>query len=205
MYTLYYSKGNSALAAHIVLEEVGAPHELIEVSVPDGAHQAPEYLAINPKARLPTLISPEGKLTENTAILIYLGQRFPEAGLMPEGRMGVARVAELLSYIATTAHVAFAHKLRGARWADDPAAVEAMKAKVPDNMREAGRYLEATYMQGSWALGTQYTVCDPFLLLVGRWLKANGIDLAEFPKLAAHAGAMSERPAVKAAFRAQGL
>ena len=98
MLTLYYSSGACSLAPHIVLEEISAPFAATQVALAEGAHQKPEYLAINPKGRVPALTDGDFVLTEGPAILSYLGHRYPEAGLLdladPEklGRVGNKRI-----------------------------------------------------------------------------------------------------------------
>ena len=127
---LYYSKGTSALAAHILLEEVGAHYQVEEVPIPKGAHLSPDYLAINPKGRIPALQTPHGVLSENPAILEYIAATHPDANLIPAGPFEQAQARSFCGYLASTVHTAFAHKQRGARWADDPGAIEAMQSKV---------------------------------------------------------------------------
>lgn len=205
MYKLYLSKGSSALAVHILLEDIGVPYETVFVSIPDKAHQTPDYLAINPKGRVPALQTPQGVLTENPAILAYLAQAHPELELAPTDPFAFAQAQALNGYIASTLHVAFAHKARAARWADDPAAIAAMQAKVSDNIAEGAQFVEQYLLKGPWALGARYSICDPYLFLVHRWMAASGVDLAEYPKLSAHTDAMGVRPAVQVAQAQHGL
>ena len=83
MYKLYYAPGSCALASHIVLEEAGADYQAQRVNFQAGEQRSPEYLKINPKGRVPTLVTHEGTLTETPAILGYLAQKFPRANLAP--------------------------------------------------------------------------------------------------------------------------
>ncbi|MDA7963462.1 glutathione S-transferase family protein [Ruegeria sp.] len=205
MLTYYFAKGSGALAAHILLEEIGAEYQTIPVSIPDKEHQSPDYLAINPKGRIPSLVTPQGVLTENPAILAYLAQTHPEAGLIPSDPWAFAKAQELNAYIASTAHIAFAHKQRGARWSDDPETYPAMQAKVAENMRDCAEYVQAHYAFTPWVLGEGYTACDPYVFQLGRWVTASGLDLSDFPKLQAHAEQMRARPATQRALAAHGL
>lgn len=195
MLTLYLAKGTSSLAAHILLEEVGASYKLAEVSLHDGAHKDATFRAINPKARVPALATPEGVVTENPAILTYIAATHPEAGMLPEGAYARAEADALNAYLCATVHVAFAHRFRGARWADDPVAIEAMAAKVPANLSDCAALIEAQYLRGPWALGDKFTLCDAYLALVPGWLSKAGMSLEAFPKLAAHRDALRARPA----------
>ncbi|MCC5956780.1 MAG: glutathione S-transferase family protein [Natronohydrobacter sp.] len=195
MLTFYYAKGTSALAAHILLEELGVTYQAVEVALAQGAHKQAEFLQINPKARVPALATSEGVITENPAILTYLGATHPEAEMLPEGAFARAEADALNAYLCATMHVAFAHKFRGARWADDPAAIEAMGAKVAGNLTDCAALIEAHYLRGPWALGDQFTICDAYLALVPGWLSKAGVSLDQFPKLAAHWAALRARPA----------
>lgn len=205
MLTLYFSKGSSALAAHILLHEVGASFESCEVPIASGAQKAPEYIAINPKGRLPALRTGAGIITENPAILEFIAAQHPQAGLLPETTFQQAQARSLCAYLCATVHVAFAHGKRADRWADDPAAQKAMQARVRPNLLDCAEMLERNLMQGEWALGDHYSYCDPYLFLVGRWMAAHELSLDPFPALETHAQAMLRRPATQIALAAHGL
>lgn len=205
MLTLYYAKGTSALAPHILLEEVGADYAVHEVPIAQGAHHAADYLGINPKARVPALMTPNGVITENPAILTYIAATHPQAHMLPDTPFERAQADALNAYLCATMHVAFAHLQRGARWTDDPAAQEALKAKVADNIAEGAVMIETHYLKGPWAMGDTYTICDAYLVLVPRWMAKTGVDLADYPKLDAHHTAMMHRPATLAAMAVHGI
>ena len=205
MLKLYFSKGSSALAAHILLEETGADYTTQEVSIPDRKHLSPEFLKISPKGRVPVLETPKGVISENPAILEYIAATHPNSSLIPQDAFEQAKARSLCAYLCATTHVAFAHKQRGARWADDPAAVTAMQQKVPQNLSESAVYLETHVMNGVWAMGDDYSFCDPYLFLLGRWMAANDLTLDPYPKLAAHTASMRARPATMAALATHGL
>src|SRR5258706_15572489 len=96
---------------------------------------SPEYLAVNPKGRVPALVTESGTLTETPALLCFVAQRFPQAELAPlADPFALAQVQEFNSYLCSTVHVAHAHRRRGTRWADDALAIAAMKRKVPSNL-----------------------------------------------------------------------
>lgn len=205
MYTLHLARGTSGLAAHIVLEEIGAPYQTRFLSIPDKEHLSPDYLAINPRGRLPTLVTKKGALAENPAILAYLAQSHPDAGLMPTDPFAFAQAQSTNLYIASTMHVAFAHKARGARWADDAGAITAMQQKVPENVRECAQFIEDHLLHGPWALASGYSVCDAYLFLAHRWMAANDVPLHDFRKLAAHTEALRARGAVQRVLKAHWL
>ncbi|MEM6971599.1 MAG: glutathione S-transferase family protein [Pseudomonadota bacterium] len=205
MLELYIAKGTSGLGTHILLEEAGADYETRWISFPDKGQQSPDFLGVNPKGRVPALVTPEGVLTENPAMLFWIAETYPEAGLMPATAYDRARAQALASFLCATVHVHFAHLLRGARWSDDPAAHESMKAKVPANLLEAAKLIEAHYLDGPWALGADYCFVDPYLILVSRWLLLNNVPLEEAPAIKAHTEALMARPATQRVLAAHGM
>ena len=197
MMKLFYAPGTCSLASHIALEEVGVPYEACRVDFSRAEQTKPDYLAVNPKGRVPALATERGTLTETPAILAFIAQSFPEARLAPlDDPFEFARLQSFLSYLCSTVHVAHAHARRGARWADDPAAHEAMKAKVPQNMADCFALVEATMFAGPFVMGETYTIADPYLFTIAGWLEADGVDPGRFPKILDHRNRMAERPAV---------
>ena len=198
MLTLYYSRASCAYAPHILLHDAGADFDTVEIDFATGEQLAPEFLAINPKGRVPALITPDGILTENPAILLYIAQTHPDSHLAPTDPFALAQAQSFNMFLASTVHVAHAHKHRGSRWADDPAAHAAMTAKVTSNMAMYAGMIEDHYFAGPYVLGEQYSMCDPYLALITRWLGADGVALADFPQLQAHDALMRTRPSMQA-------
>ncbi len=122
MFRLYYASGTCALATHIVLEEAGAPYEAILVDFHSHAQRSPEYLAVNPKGRVPALATESGTLTETPALLFFVAQLFPNAELAPLAYPFVlAQVQEFNRYLCSMVHVAHAHRMWDTRWVDNAA------------------------------------------------------------------------------------
>jgi glutathione S-transferase len=206
MYKLFYSPGTIALATHIILEEVGAPYEAIRLNIPEGEHTKPEYLKINPKGRIPSLITEDGILTETPAILLFLAQKFPKANLAPlDDVFRLAEMQSINSYFCSTLHINHAHRMRGHRWVDpaNTSAIKAMQAKVKSNMTDCFTLVSNEMLQGPWVMGAQFTVADAYLFTVTRWMKGDGLNLADFPKIEAHHNHMTDRPAVQRALAMQ--
>ena len=198
-WTLYTAPGTCALAAHIALREAGADADIVRLDFGAQQQQSPGYLAINPRARVPALATERGVLIETPALLAFIAQSYPAARLAPlHDAFDFAQMQAFNSWLASTVHVAHAHKRRGARWADDPAAHEAMRAKVPQNMTALAATIERE-LTGRWVLGGDYSVADGYLFTIAGWLEGDGVDTAAFPKLLAHRARVGERPAVKAA------
>lgn len=205
MLTLYTATGTCALATHIALEEAGAAYDTVRLDFRQNDQRKPDFLAINPKGRVPALATEQGVLTETPALLIYAAQRFPAAQLAPlDDAFALAQVQAFNSYLCSTVHVAHAHRLRGHRWADDPAAIQAMKLKVPEAVADAFRLVENALQPGPWVMGERYTVCDAYLFTTARWLEGDGVDTGQFPRLMAHRQRMAERPAVARALAQSG-
>jgi glutathione S-transferase len=205
MFKLYYAPGTCALATHIALEETGEPYEAERLDFGSQAQRSPEYLAVNPKGRVPALVTESGTLTETPGLLLFVAQRFPQAELAPlSNPFALARVQEFNSYLCSTVHVAHAHGRRGARWADESAAIEAMKRKVPATMTECAELIERKLLQGPWVMGEQYSICDPYLFTIGTWLEGDGVDTTKLPRIVEHRRRMLARPAVQKAVAAEG-
>jgi glutathione S-transferase len=194
----YYSPRSCALASHIVLEHVGADFEAIRLDFQANQQRSAEYLAINAKGRVPALVTERGVITETPAILLYLAQTHPQSGVAPlDDPFALAELQAVNSWFCSTVHVAHAHGTRGARWADDASALQAMKAKVAQNMTDCYDWIERELLRGPWMMGKNFSVADPYLFTLTLWLMQNGVDLARFPRVADHYQRMLALPAVQ--------
>lgn len=202
MLTLYTSSGSCSRASHIALEESGLDFEVRLVDFSKSEQREPDYLAINPKGRVPALATDQGVLTESPAILAHIAALAPAGLLAPTDPFGFARMQAFNLYLATTIHVAHAHGRRASRWSDDAAAQASMAAKVTQNMRDGFALIEAD-LTGDWVMGDAYTVADPYLFTFAGWLETDGVDIAEFPRVQAHFERMQARPAVQRALSAK--
>lgn len=200
----YYAPKTCALATHIALEEVGADYRPVRLDFAAEQQRSIDYLRVNPKGRVPALVTPKGILTETPALLLYIAQTHPEVGLAPlDDAFTLARLQAFNAYLCATVHVAHAHGRRGPRWADDPQAWAAMKRKVPQSVGACFDLIEAEMFEGPWVCGPIYTIADPYLFTLAQWLEADGVDLARLPKVVDHRARMAERPAVKRALAMQ--
>ena len=198
MLKLYYAPHTCALASHIALEEAGAKYESVRLSFKTEDQKKPDYLKINPKARVPALVTDRGIITETPALLIYIAQTYPAAKLAPlDDPYALAKVQAFNSYLCSTVHVAHAHRVRGLRWADEPEAHLAMQRKVPQAVGDCFALIEREMFEGPWVMGKDYTVCDGYLFTLSQWLAADGVDLSTLPRVMDHRRRMAERPAVR--------
>ena len=201
---LFYSTGSCALASHIALEEAGADYEAVRISLKDGDQRKPEYLKLNPKGRVPVLVTDGGVLTENVAILAFVAQSHPAAKLAPlDDPFAFAKMQSINSYLSSTVHVAHAHKGRGSRWADDPVAIEAMKKKVPQSVGDCFEMIENELFAGPWVMGSDYSVADAYLYTLATWMEGDAVDPKRFPKVLDHRHRMEQRPAVQRVLAAE--
>ena len=197
MLTLYYAPRTCALASHIALEEAHAEYSTVRINFETNEQRGDRYLAINPKGRVPALVTERGILTETPAILAFIAQTFPKAALAPLDPYAFAEVQAFNSYLCSTVHVAHAHGRRGSRWVDDAGAIEAMQRKVPQSVGAAFDLIEQGMLRGPWVMGDSYSICDPYLFTLAQWLEGDGVDVSRLPRVLEHRARMSERPAVE--------
>jgi glutathione S-transferase len=203
---LYYSPGACSVGIHVILEEIGKPYELSLVALKEGAQHKPEYLAVNPKSKVPALDRGDGKvLTEFPVIAFWLAKSNPEAGLVPTEFEGEVRCLEMLDYICGTVHPqGFTRQFRAANFTSRE---EDIPKVVEQGKQLAARYfdtLEKTWTGGTWVLPSGFSVADAALFFVEYWAtRRSGMTLP--PRLDAHLKAMLARPAVQRALTQEGL
>lgn len=198
MLRLHYAPHTCALASHIALEQAGAAYEAVRVDFARNEQRAPGYLAVNPKGRVPALVTERGVLTETPAILAFVCQSHPAAKLAPlDDPFAFAQVQAFNSYLCSTVHVAHAHRMRGYRWVDDPAAIAAMQRKVPQSVGDCFALIERELLRGPWVMGERYGICDMYLFTLAQWLEADGVDVAKLPRVLEHRKRMAEDPVVR--------
>jgi len=178
MLTLYFSPGSSSMAVHIALHEIGVDFERRLVSLAKREQFAPEYLAVNPEAKVPTLMIDGRPLTEVAAVLYYLAKLFPAAGLWPDsGIEAEARVLSWMSFIASTVHPA--RRIGVERW------------------KEVFEITETRLARREWAVA-RYSIADIHLFrLFWRFFTTRHPPADAYPGLYAHYERMLARPAVK--------
>lgn len=216
MLKLYYSPGACSLAPHIILEEIGLPFELALVAISEGGTQKPDYLAINPKGRVPALQGPFGTggvspgiLTEAPAILAYLGRQKPELALFPEEPVLQARALEWLNWLSGTVHgMSFAQIWRPHRFVAEEHLYPPVSARGHENLSQQFAAIEGLLDDGrAWGVaGAGYTVVDAFLLVFYRWGKRIGLDMqASYPAWTRLTEQVMARPAVQRAMAREGI
>jgi glutathione S-transferase len=200
MFALYYTPHTCCLASHIALEDTGAEYELRRIDFSNNEQQSPDYLKVNPKARVPALVTPHGILTETPAILTFIAQTFPQAALAPlNDPFAFAELQAFTSYLCSTLHVAHAHRMRGYRWASDASSLEDMQRRVPESVGACYGLIETRMLRGPWVMGESYTIADPYLFTIAQWLEDDGVDPRQIPRVIEHRSRMGDRASVKKA------
>ncbi|MET4103009.1 glutathione S-transferase [Roseovarius sp. MBR-78] len=193
---LYYAKGTIAVAVAIALHEAGLDFEPVRLDFKAGEQRQPRYHAVNPKGRVPALATDQGILTETAAILEHIADLAPAAGLRPSDPWQAARMREAMLYLASTMHVNHAHRARGQRWADLESSLADMRAKAVETMTASAEHVEHHMLQGPYVLGEAVSLADPYLFVACSWLEGDGVDMANFPKIAAFVETMRTRASV---------
>lgn len=197
-YTLYVVNGSCSFASHAALEHVGADYEAIPVDFQNEEQRSETYLAVNPKGRVPALVSKDGILTESPAILAYIAQKFPEANLAPVNDPWLfGQMQSFNAYLCATVHVAHAHRFRGYRWANHQSSFDDMQSKVPQTMTECFQLIEKEMFKGPWVLGDDFSVADFYLVTMSRWLEFDEVDTSLFPRVVDHRSRMHELASVQ--------
>ncbi|TQF76427.1 glutathione S-transferase [Elioraea sp. Yellowstone] len=204
---LFYSPGACSLAPHIALHEAGARFEGQRVALKDGAQFQPEYLKVNPKAKVPALLRDDGSiLTECPAILFWIGRSHPEAKLLPEDVEGQARALEWMNFISGSIHNGgFTRIGRAERFVGDPAHAPAAAEKAKEDTVKYLTIAEGMLDGRDTALASGHSVVDDYLYVIARWVERTGRTLADFPALKRLHDRVAERPGTRAALAAEGL
>ena len=211
MYQLYYFPGNANLAPHMLLEEIGAPYELLLVDRANNAQKSPEYLKLNPTGRIPVLIDGDLVLFETAAICLHLIDRHPAARLAPAlGTAARAQFYKWLVYLTNTLQAELLLYFYPERLTDDAAAAAQVKRHAEARITDAGGMLDILDAQlaqsgGPWLLGAHYTAADPYLMLMARWTRGMANPARNRTHLGGFLEAMAARPAVQRAFEQEGL
>ncbi|HEV7319505.1 MAG TPA: glutathione transferase GstA [Ensifer sp.] len=199
---LYYAPGACSLSPHISLREAGVAFEIVKVDTATHLTEGgDDFKAINPKGYVPALVLETGDVvTEGAAVVQYIADRFPEAGLAPaNGTLARTRLQEQLNFIASELHKAFSPLF------SKTASSEAKEAATAQLAKRFGN-LEDQFADGRpYLLGDTFTVADANLFTVINWSNHTGVSLAPFPRLDAYLQRIGERPAVRAAMQAEGL
>ncbi|MCX7257868.1 MAG: glutathione S-transferase family protein [Polaromonas sp.] len=207
----YMTPGSCTTGIHILLEELDLPFEVTIVNMPAGDHRRPEYLALNPKGTIPTLVLDDGQaLTEFQAIAYWLARRYPRKRLLPEDLLLAAQAIELMDYVVGTVHGQGYTRIftteryvpAGLAEADRIAWLDGIAARGREIVAEAFAVIETRLPDAGYACGADFSIADAALFYVEFWADKTGISLP--PRCAAHYQLMRARPVVQRVLREEG-
>src|SRR6266567_8246907 len=193
---LYYSPGACSLAPHIAAKEAGLSLDLVRVDLrTHRTEHGDDYWRLNPKGYVPALELDDGSLlTENVAILIFIADQRPEAGLAPAPQsMARTRLIEWLAFLATELHKSFGPIFHHGN--------DTLKAEARETIEKWLAYIADRLAGQDFLMGNHFTVADAYLFVMLRWCDFAQIPLANFPVLASYRARIAARPAVQAAMR----
>jgi glutathione S-transferase len=202
---LYYAPGACSLASHIALEEIGVPYETQKMNLAEGDQRKPEYLRLNPRGRVPTLVVDDEVMTENVGIMTYLGGGHPQAGIWPKRTWDQGKLVSTLAWLSNTVHPTYGHIVRPERYATDEAAKEDIKAKGKANFQGYLDEIDKLLAGQKWAIANQYTVADGYLLVFYRWANRQKMPVHELKNYTALVQRVLARPAVKKVMADEGI
>lgn len=199
MYTLYAAPGACSRVPMITLEEAGVAFDLHLIRFMKGAHKQPDFLALNPKGKVPCLVTPEGPVTENVAIARYLASR--HAGLLPEtgSAFDEARITADLAFCAATLHPIVSRMRVPMFMADGGEAIASVKAKAIEAMHPMAAVVEERLSGQDWWYGQTWSILDAYIYWVFFRVTGGGFPTDAYPNWLAHAHRMDARPAVRRA------
>ncbi|MBX3607446.1 MAG: glutathione S-transferase family protein [Piscinibacter sp.] len=208
MLTLHYSPSDASMTPHMVLEELGVPFELALVDRSRNAQRSPEYLKLNPNGKIPVLVDDGLVLYETAAIVLHLADRHPQARLVPP--LGTPQRGELykwLFWLANTLHAEMVLYFYAERWADTPEGAAQVKAHAEARIAGMVDQLAAQVAAsgGPWFLGADYSVLDPYVLMLARWTRRMQRPARMLPGLLPYLQRVHARPAVQRAYAREEL
>ncbi|AWK86366.1 glutathione S-transferase family protein [Azospirillum thermophilum] len=206
MITLYGMPSTAAMIPHILLREIGVPFDLTLLDREAGENRQPGYLALNPQGRVPTLVDGDLVVTETAAICLHLVDRHPEAGLAPAvGSAERAVFYKWIAYLTNTIQADMLVYFYPGRYVQGAEAEAALKAVVEARLFEQFSLLDKEMEGRRWLLGDRYGALDPYLFTLARWSRFMTRPARSLPNLGPWLARVLERPAVQAAFAAEGL
>jgi len=202
---LYYAPGACSLASHIAIEETGIPYETQRLNLAEGDQRKPEYLKLNPRGRVPTLVLGDHILTENVGIMTYFGGGYPDANIWPKKTWDQAKLLSTMAWLSNTVHPAYGHYVRAARYVDGDDHQAAVKEKglaaFHGYLEEIDKLLEGH----KWSVANQYTVADPFLMVFYRWGNRAKLPVRNLKNYTALVDRVMSRPAVHRVMADEGI
>jgi glutathione S-transferase len=207
MYTLYWSKGGANMACHAALIEIGAPYKLIEIDTAKAEQKSAAYLALNPNGRVPTLIAGGRVMYESAAILLFLSENHPVAGLMPPvGSPGRAHFLQWLFYLTNTLQEALMQWWHSDSYLEDEAERKSLVASAERRLAAMWQLLDGVLAKdGPYLLGREFSAVDIFLVMLTRWSRNTAKPARLYPNIGHLVELVEARPAYRRMMAEEGI
>lgn len=205
MYRLYSRPGTAGMAPHILLREIGAPHELVMLDKTPDEHKKAPYLAINPHGRVPSFADGDTVFYEAAAICLYLTEKHPNAGLAPPtGTRDHALFLQWLMYLTNSVQADLMIWFYPERWSP-PEAHAAVRALTADRIIGMFEVIDRALAGRTWLVGERFSAVDAYLFMLARWTRNMPQKARDLPNLKPYLARIHQRPAVQEMFRIEGL
>ena len=206
MYKLYWAPGTAAMAPQTVLEEAGAPYEMIKLDIAAKEHEQPAYKKLNPNGRIPTLVDGDFVIFETAAICQYLCDKHPEAKLVPPVNTPErGRFYQWLTYLTNTVQAGLIDWWHPDFTFPEAGNQAAFKARAEEKLQRNFAVLDAGIGPNRWMAGGQYTVCDIYLTMMARWTRFMPKTMWHYPNIRRIAEVVQARPAFQRMMQKQGI
>jgi glutathione S-transferase len=199
-YKLYYAAGTASMGVRVLLEEIGAPYELIQTTTDRQKPRPAEQLKINPNGWVPVLLWADNAMYECAAITIFLCDRHTEAKLAPAiDAPERSLFLQTLVYFSSSVQTAFQLDYHAHRFADTPADEPSAQRRGHRRLRETWQIINDQIGDNEWILGDQFSAADIYLFMLTTWLEPSRGQPAvqEFPNVKRIADAVVLRPSVR--------
>lgn len=200
---LHFAPATCARVTLTALEEIGEPFETRLIAFLAGEHRKPEFLAVNPAGKVPALETPSGVIVQNAAILTYLAEQHPEAGLLParEDAVGRADVLAQLLHCASDLHPAVFRFVLAPMLSTEASHGPGIREKAREALEFYLQSIEQRLSEQPWMLPEGWSIIDAYIAWIWFRITGAGFDGGAFPALQSHYERANERPSAKAALR----
>ena len=206
MYKLYFAPGSAAMAPHAMLEDIGAPFELIKVDIKTGEQHSADYLKLNPHARVPTLIYDGDRLLyESTAICLLLADRHPGIPFVPKvDSKDRGPFLQWMAYLTNTLQESCMHWWHPEKFVDGADQQAAVKRKAEQRTAEMFRFFDGQ-LAGPFLCGSTFYICDYYAVMLARWTRTMATPAHTNPNVNKLIRAVMQRPGYARMLKAEGI
>jgi len=201
-YRLYAHRNSYAMTTHLMLEELGIDYDVTWFNVHRPEEFPPEFLQLNPNAKVPVLVTPHGAVYESAATLLYLSEHHDNRFMPVEPGTERARAQQWLIYLMSTFQPEVMIQFHAERYfADDISMQQALRAASLRELEALWKIIETALDPGPWFLGASYSICDILFVMQAIWKENQPPDLASHPNSMRMLRSAFERPAVQRVMR----